>query len=370
MLAQRAAADQRVVVVASSDTRIQEVKPESGYLRQVVISSSAVRTETTNLILKHSSPQAGVASAKGLPPELQQLLGSNRLSAPQGANDFAVTLASNLAPVIENSLREHVPQLRVWNRLRLSTGLDALAYLGIMGLAHAAVFHRRYRERGQQAILLSAQLNQARLRALQAQLQPHFLFNALNGIATLVRRDPAAAHEMLVSLSELLRLALNQSNRQEIPLREEMEFLDRYVEIQQMRFGDRLRVERTVEPAALECLVPALLLQPLVENAIRHGIEPSPNAGLVRIRAERVDGQVLLAVEDDGAGLPAGTADGSAALKPGLGLSSVRERLESLYPGQFQFHLQPRPEGGVSVEIRLPFHLPAATEAAPHPDRP
>jgi sensor histidine kinase YesM len=144
-------------------------------------------------------------------------------------------------------------------------------------LAHAGVFYRRYREREQQASLLESRLNQAQLRALQAQLQPHFLFNTLNGIATLVRRDPATAEEMLLSLSELLRIALSSSHRQEIPLREELDFLDRYLAIQRMRFGDRLQVSEEIEASAMDCLVPALLLQPLVENAIRHGLEPSGN---------------------------------------------------------------------------------------------
>ena len=168
---------------------------------------------------------------------------------------------------------------------------------------------------------------------------------------------------MLTSLSELLRLALNQSKRQQIPLREEMEFLDRYIEIQQMRFGERLRVEKHLDLGVLNCQVPALLLQPLVENAIRHGIEPSANAGWVCLRASRVGEQLALSIEDDGAGLPVPTESG---LKPGVGVSSVRERLETLYPGEHEFRLQPRPQGGVAVEIRIPFQqsLPQVAESA------
>ena len=172
---------------------------------------------------------------------------------------------------------------------RTSAALDGFAYIALIGLAHAGVFYRRYREREQQAAVLESRLNQARLRALQAQLQPHFLFNTLNGIATLVRRDPATAEEMLLSLSDLLRIALSSSHRQEIPLREELDFLDRYLAIQRMRFGDRLRVTEEIETSAMDCLVPALLLQPLVENAIRHGLEPSGKLGELRIERLRPD---------------------------------------------------------------------------------
>jgi sensor histidine kinase YesM len=227
--------------------------------------------------------------------------------------------------------------------------LDGFAYIALIGLAHAGVFHRRYREREQQATLLASRLNEARLHALQAQLQPHFLFNTLNGIATLLRRDPAKAEDMLLSLSELLRIALNSSQRQEIPLREEMDFLGRYLAIQKMRFGDRIEVVEEIEPTAMDCLVPALLLQPLVENAIRHGLEPSVRQGLLRITGSR-DGEWLrLTVEDNGVGLEPGVSNCT-----GVGLANARERLATLHGAAHEFELVEREQGGVAVKIKLP----------------
>ena len=232
---------------------------------------------------------------------------------PTNQTDLEIATAGLLAGLDKNLphlLAAHavkdLPSPRPLRSNRGSAVLDALAFVALIGLAHAGVFHRRYRERDQQAALLESRLNQARLRALQAQLQPHFLFNSLNGIATLLRRDPATAGEMLVSLSELLRIALSTSDRQEIPLREELDFLGRYLAIQRMRFGDRLEVSQHVDPAALDCLVPALLLQPLVENAIRHGLEPSGQPGHLRIAAARHGASLQLTVEDDGIGLTAG----------------------------------------------------------------
>jgi len=232
---------------------------------------------------------------------------------------------------------------------RWSAALDGLAFVALIGLAHAGVFYRRYREREQQAALLESRLNAARLHSLQAQLQPHFLFNTLNGIATLLRRDPATAEEMLLSLSELLRISLSSSQRQEIPLREEMDFLGRYLAIQKMRFGERLQVIEEVEPAAFDCLVPALLLQPLVENAIRHGLEPSGQPGRLGITGVRDGNWLRLTVEDNGVGLPSGTRN-----REGVGLANVRERLATLYDGAHAFEIAAHPEGGVVVNIRLP----------------
>jgi len=226
-----------------------------------------------------------------------------------------------------------------------------LAYASLAGLAHAVHFYRRYRERERRAMLLESHLARARLHALQAQLQPHFLFNALNAVATLLRRDPRAAQDALASFSELLRLALSQSDKQEVPLGEDLRFVERYVEIQQTRLGERFRFEQIVDPGVLDCLVPALFLQPLVENALRHGIEPSPTPGIVRILVQRREKRLVFSVQDNGVGLPPEEKRG----RPGIGLSNLRARLIALYGEAQSVELVPRPEGGVIVRVEIPF---------------
>ena len=178
----------------------------------------------------------------------------------------------------------------------LPTVMDVMAYGSMAGLAHAVLFYRRYRERERRALSLESSLSKARLSALQAQLQPHFLFNTLNAIATLLRRDPVAAEATLLSLSELLRLSLNQSESQEIPLRKELRFLEALSPDSADWFRGSLRVDHEIDPAALDCLVPTLILQPLVENAIRHGLEPSDSPGLIRIGRNRRRAQVRMAI--------------------------------------------------------------------------
>lgn len=273
--------------------------------------------------------------------------------------EMADWMPPNLLPKLEEAMRPSVARAGAMTLSPLATLLDVLAYGSLAGITHAVHFYRRYRERERRALFLESNLNKARLNALQAQLQPHFLFNTLNAIATLLRRDPKAAEATLTSLSELLRLSLSQSNNQEISLREEMQFLDRYLEIQQTRFGDRLRFEQQIEPAALDCLVPTLLLQPLVENAIRHGIEPSGNPGVVRVSAQQVDGRLAVSVEDDGVGLGAEPAASS-----GIGLSNLKARLETLYGARQEMHVRARPEGGVAVRITIPLRDASAAQAA------
>jgi Histidine kinase/Histidine kinase-, DNA gyrase B-, and HSP90-like ATPase len=260
--------------------------------------------------------------------------------------------------------------------------LDLLAYGAIAGLAHSVHFYRRFRERENRALFLESNLAHARLSTLRAQLQPHFLFNSLNAIAALLRRDPRLAEATLISLSELLRLALSHSETQEVSLREELRFVECYLSIQRTRFGQRLRVEEDIEPAALECFVPTLVLQPLVENAIRHGIEPAEKPGLVRLTARRRDGRLELTVEDDGVGLgervvdlPAlkitnvqasalpspiakGPAPATGVVHPrrtGIGLANLQARLETLYGTNQRLELAPRPQGGLTVRVEIPW---------------
>jgi hypothetical protein len=226
-------------------------------------------------------------------------------------------------------------------------------YWVIVSIAQAMRFYRRSQERERQAAELEGRLAQAKLHALRMQLHPHFLFNTLNAISTLVHKDPNAADEMIGNLSELLRATLETAS-QEIPLRQELEFLDRYLEIQQVRFGPRLRVVKQVDPTTLEQRVPALILQPLVENSLRHGIEPKPGGGTVTITT-RPEGQRLhLVIEDDGKGAVA-----DAKPERGIGLSNTRARLQELYGNQAQLSLHSRPGEGFTAEVVLPLRLQA-----------
>jgi two-component sensor histidine kinase len=247
---------------------------------------------------------------------------------------------------------------RHWASQLLSDLLNLFAYAALLGLVHAVHFYHRSREREGRAAVLEAQLTKARLNALQAQLHPHFLFNALNAISTLLRRDTRAAQDALTSFSELLRLALCHSTQPEVSLREDVEFLRRYVEIQQTRLGDRLRFEEEIDPATLDHLVPALLLQPLVENAIRHGIEPSPDPGLVRVAVHLNGTRLLVLVEDNGAGLS--TKQQESGNGAGIGLQNLRSRLETLYGDQQHVEVGTREGGGVSVKVEIPLRQASA----------
>ena len=199
---------------------------------------------------------------------------------------------------------------------------------------------------------LETRLTQANLQTLKMQLQPHFLFNTLNTISSLVHEDPKVADDMISSLSQFLRTTLDVSSKNEIPLRQELEFLDRYLEIQQARFGNRLRTDRELDSAALDALVPPLILQPLAENAIRYGIEPRESGGTLTIQALR-DGDILrLEISDDGEGF-----SGSQLLRAGngVGLSNTKARLEALYGGEHQFRIAANQPRGASVKIQIPF---------------
>jgi hypothetical protein len=214
-------------------------------------------------------------------------------------------------------------------------------------------------ERERRALELSASLSLAKLEALRLQLQPHFLFNTLNAIATLVHRDANAADEMITNLGDLLRLVL-ESTDPEVPLRRELDLVDRYLAIERVRLGERLQVERTVAPGVLDAAVPPLMLQTLVENAVRHGVEPRRETGAIAIRAERVGGQLSLIVSDNGVGLPGA---GAGTEKRGIGLANTEARLRELYGGRARLTLLAPPEGGTRVEIAVPWRVVGSESA-------
>jgi signal transduction histidine kinase len=235
-------------------------------------------------------------------------------------------------------------------------------FWGLVGVAHALRFYERSTARERREAELESRLAQARLQALRMQLNPHFLFNTLNSIASLVHEQPRA-EEMIEALSDLLRLSLSASDRQEVTLREELHFLDRYLLIEQTRFGERLRVEKQIDVAALEAFVPILILQPLVENAVKHGIEARIAPGVIRIAAARAGEALRLVVSDNGRGL---AFTGEGKLKEGVGLSNTRARLKELYGGRASFDLRPGKAGGLSAEIRIPWRT-ALSSRAPQP---
>jgi len=212
-------------------------------------------------------------------------------------------------------------------------------------------YYRRNRERESQASALATELVRARLEVLRMQLNPHFLFNTLHVISALIHENPEDADRIVARLSELLRVSLEQSDTQEVPLRQELSFLERYLEIEQVRFQDRLAVELDIESGLDDILVPSLILQPLVENAIRHGIAPREDMGRVKIAARRLNGMLELKVGDNGPGLP----EIEVASHPeGVGLSNTRSRLSHLYGANHQFQLTPAPGGGLEVTLLIP----------------
>jgi two-component system, LytTR family, sensor kinase len=228
-----------------------------------------------------------------------------------------------------------------------------LNYWLILGAWQAYRYYDHYLAGELRLERLEKNFSEARLNALRMQLDPHFLFNALNTISSQVERDPKLARGMIEHLGDLLRLSLESKDRQEVPLAEEMAFLEHYLAIQKIRFGDHLRIETQIAPEVKYASVPCLFVQPLVENAVRHGISRRASGGTVIVSAHRVGNRLDIHVLDDGVGLPAGwTLENSG----GVGLSVTRQRLAELYPdGETCFAVNRRAGGGTEVEISLPL---------------
>ncbi len=223
--------------------------------------------------------------------------------------------------------------------------LNLLTYAGIVAAAHAASYYRQYHERG-------AQLARARLQTLQMQLQPHFLFNTLNTISELVHRDAKAADRTIARLGDLLRLTLETENSPEVSLRRELEFLQKYLEIEKTRFHDRLTVDFVIAPDTLDACLPSMILQPIVENAVRHGIAARPGAGRIEICSRRSDGMLQLEISDDGGGI---SKENGKDFREGIGLSNTRARLKQLYGTRQTLSLQKSESGGLQVVLEIPF---------------
>jgi two-component system, LytTR family, sensor kinase len=228
---------------------------------------------------------------------------------------------------------------------------EMMTYWAVVGLSHALDYHREAQARTLATARLETALAEAQLQALQRQLHPHFLFNTLHTISALMHRDTEAADAMLARLSDLLRLTLDRLGVQEVPLKEELDFLEKYLEIERTRFGERLVVDMQIEPEALDICVPNLVLQPLVENAIRHGIAPRLGGGRLQIVARLTGTRLWMMVRDNGAGLSKAHLD---AFNDGVGLSNTRSRLAHLYPGNHRFEFHEPSDGGLAVTIEIP----------------
>jgi signal transduction histidine kinase len=249
--------------------------------------------------------------------------------------------------------RTHAAPSQVWMGLMNVNrfGMEILIYGFVLGMIGIMQFQMRAQRDAMKALALQKQLSEAQLRALQMQLEPHFLFNTLNAITTLVELDrPQQAVEMLEHLNTLLKSTLKRTTPQKVPLSEELEVVENYLAIEQVRFADRLRIEIKVEPAALDSLVPCFLLQPIVENAIRHGIAHCESSGLVEATARRDGDMLRLQVRDSGAGH-------NGRVKPGngIGLKNTRERLAHFYNEEYAMKAEPLAAGGFEVAIAIPY---------------
>jgi LytS/YehU family sensor histidine kinase len=242
----------------------------------------------------------------------------------------------------------------------LHTGLrkiffNMLIYSLIVGIWQVYLHRRQVAATELQVARLKQSFSEAQLNILRMQLDPHFLFNALNTVSSQVERDPKLARKMIEHLGDLLRLSLTSQGEQEIPFAKELEFLDHYLAIQRLRFGEMLAISIDVDPALRTALVPSLFIQPLVENAIRHGISKKIDGGSIAITARHADGQIMVRILDDGAGLP---ENWSMEDRSGIGLKVTCERFAGLYAAHaYQFDVRPRAGGGTEVSIVFPLRM-------------
>jgi len=230
-----------------------------------------------------------------------------------------------------------------------------LVYLALATLIYAWDFRRRQQEKERLALTLERQLAQTQMHMLRMQLNPHFLFNTLNSLGTLMRRDVETAEEMLLALTDFLRSTLEGHGSILTPLRKELALAERYAGIEKVRFPNRLVLEQDIDPGTLTMPVPSFLLQPLVENAIKHGIAPRSTGGTIWIRSRQADESLVLEVEDDGLGAEAPQRRLPGREGSGVGLTNTRERLERCYRGKAMLEAGPRAEGGYRVRIRIPL---------------
>lgn len=303
---------------------------------------------------------AWYACALAIPP-LWWLAYRFPLTGPHAARALSLHLSAVLAMIGAASVAHYVrayggsPVAPAFlGFLPVALASNAVPLLAVAAVVHGLEARRRAVRSALETQRLRAELADSRLAAVTAQLQPHFLFNTLQSISTLIHRDPVAADAMLVKLSDLLREVLRRSQSGLVPLDDEIHMTETYLDLARIRFGDRLRVVLDIEVAARRALVPVLLLQPLVENALKHGVGRIAAGGSVGVSARRVDGHLALTVWDDGAGLDRAVPDEST------GLGNTRERLRHAFGDDQALTLRPRPAGGVEVSIRMPLRFAAS----------
>ena len=274
---------------------------------------------------------------------------------------IALTVASQTATVWLVGQEQRAWQQEAQRMFFNHFDWEMMTYWAIVLLSHALRYQGEARDRSLRESQLETHLVEAQLQALQRQLQPHFLFNTLNTISALMHRNVDAADNMIAKLSDLLRISLQSVGVQEVALKQELDFLSKYLEIEQTRFRDRLTVVFDVQPDTLDALVPNLMLQPLVENSIKHGIGPKPTPGKIEIRTRRVGSVLELEVRDNGVGLSAARL---TDFNRGVGLTNTRSRLQHLYGSSHRFEFRQPPGGGLAVLIAVP--LVEIAEAAAH----
>ena len=315
-------------------------------------------------------------------PVVVWLAGRVRIRRNGGLPAVALHSAAAVAIGVVHSVLYYAPLALLWGEpdapvagavlRQLPTAVMTVfwKYWVLVGIYYAFDYHRKYRERQEHAAALERSLMEARLEALRMQLHPHFLFNTLHTVSMLNFEDPATANRVLSRLSELLRMALDGQGKQEVPLARELEFVRRYLEIEAIRFEDRLRVEFDVPVGLLDARVPNLILQPLVENAVKHGLAPRRTPGRIEVAARRSGDGLVLAVSDDGPGtrpsdrppdrVPGAGSAGRDAVLPdtrgrGIGLENTRERLDTLYGAAGRLELESSGDGGFRAVVRLPY---------------
>jgi signal transduction histidine kinase len=273
------------------------------------------------------------------------------IATAQAAIENLIALAGeHLRHVSAADIARQTQQLR--RSIFLEIFPNYIIYLTIVAAHYGYDYYRRYRDRQLRSVELEVRLTRAELQSLKMQLHPHFLFNTLNAISVLMMRDTETANRMLLGLSDLLRLTLDEAGAQEVSLKHELEILNLYLAIEKMRFQDRLEIGTEIQPQTLDAVVPNLILQPLVENAIRHGVARKTGVGRIDIRAKREGTNLCLEVQDNGPGLR-----GLNPSNTGIGLANSRARLQRLYGSNYRLEITNSDSGGVLSSVVIPFRL-------------